>query len=152
MGGITLFCLWSSWKCVCHIQLLPCNMMNRLVELCEVEYETTLGRRLLKCFVPISGTSGLWSVLITKHFPSMYMANFSQAQVMASASFSIWAYLLSVSDGDLDAYSLRVASHCRSFALEQLLSRMMMHDLCLWGLMKACSWLGPHAVPISIYG
>ena len=31
------------------------------------------------------------------------MANFSLAQVIAKASFSIWAYLLSVSDKDLDA-------------------------------------------------
>ena len=43
---------------------------------------------------------------IAKRFPSMYMANFSQAQVMASASHSIWAYLLSVSDRDLDAYAM----------------------------------------------
>ena len=56
-----------------------------------------------RCFIPSNGTRGLWSVSIMKCFPIKKSANFSQAHVVASASFSIWAYQRSVSDIDLDA-------------------------------------------------
>ena len=37
-------------------------------------------------------SSGLWSVAIRNSLPRTKLENFSQAQVVASASFSIWAY------------------------------------------------------------
>ena len=41
---------------------------------------------------PRSGTRGLWSISISMCLPIMKSANFSQAHVVARASFSIWAY------------------------------------------------------------
>ena len=58
-----------------------------------------------RCFIPSNGTRGLWSVSIMKCFPIKKSANFSQAHVVASTSFSIWVYRRSVSDIDLDARS-----------------------------------------------
>ena len=73
---------------------------------------STRGGKLSKCFDPKSGTRGLWSVSIENRLPSTYIENFSQAQVMASASFSIWAYLRSVSDNERDVYA--IGFHCES--------------------------------------
>ena len=49
-----------------------------------------------------NGTRGLWSVCMWNCVSSKYGARRSQAHVKASASFSIWAYHLSVGDMDLD--------------------------------------------------
>ena len=45
--------------------------------------------RLFSCFVLNRGTRGLWSVFAVTYLSRMYVLNFSNAQVMASASFSI---------------------------------------------------------------
>ena len=49
-------------------------------------------------FVDNNGTNGLKSVSIRKQRPNRLSWKCSHAQVMANASFSIWAYVFSVSD------------------------------------------------------
>ena len=65
----------------------------------------TCGGRLSKCLVLSNGTNGLWSVSTRNDRPRMYILNFSHAQVVARASFSICAYLFSVSESNLEAYA-----------------------------------------------
>lgn len=48
-----------------------------------------LGGSSSKFFKPNSGTNGLWSVSMRMSFPRMKSLNFSHAQVVARASFSI---------------------------------------------------------------
>ena len=62
----------------------------------SLNHRTHAGR-LCSCFVLKRGTRGLWSVSAVTDLPRTNVLNFSNAQVMASASFSIWAYLFSVS-------------------------------------------------------
>ena len=64
-----------------------------------------LGGSSSKFFNPSSGTNGWWSVSMRMSIPWMKSLNFSHAQFVASASFSIWAYLCSVLVKDLDAYT-----------------------------------------------
>ena len=64
----------------------------------------TRGGRSSRCFELKSGTSGLWSVSITICLPKICSENFSQAQVIANASFSIWAYRFPVSLNEQEVY------------------------------------------------
>ena len=77
------------------------------------------GGRLSRCLDPRSGTSGLWSVSIANFLPNMYVENLSHAHVVANASILIWAYRVSVSVIDLDAYAIGLHSNllcCRRTA------------------------------------
>ena len=57
-----------------------------------------------RCLVFINGKRGLWSVSNRKlSKPTKYGENFSQAQVTARHSFSIWAYFLLVLVSVLEA-------------------------------------------------
>ena len=49
----------------------------------------TRGGSVSRCFTPSSGTRGLWSVSTRKCLAMRKLANFSQAHVVARASFSI---------------------------------------------------------------
>ena len=62
-----------------------------------------MGGRELRCLVLSKSTKGLWSVSIENFPPIRYAANFSHAQTVARASFSICAYLCSTSVMALDA-------------------------------------------------
>ena len=62
----------------------------------SLNHRTRAGR-LSSYFVFRRGTRCLWSVSAVTNLPKMYVLNFSNDQVMASASFSIWEYLFSVS-------------------------------------------------------
>ena len=48
----------------------------------------THGGSVSRCFTPSSGTRGLWSVSTRKCLAMRKLANFSQAHVVARASFS----------------------------------------------------------------
>ena len=97
------------------MQVLPWYVLYCVVKTVRV---AELGGRLSRCFEPRSGTRGLWSVSIKNCFPSTYIENVSHAHVVASASFSIWAYQHSISDIERDANTtgLQLSSFCRSTA------------------------------------
>ena len=61
-----------------------------------------------RCFVLSRGTKGLWSVSILK-------CNLLQAHTMARASFSIWAYLCSVSVSAFEANATGFHEPCSSW-------------------------------------
>src|SRR4029434_3824145 len=64
-----------------------------------------LGGSSSRSFTPNSGTSGLWSVSMWKSMPTRKSEKRSHAHVTARVSFSIWAYLLSVSLRAREAYA-----------------------------------------------
>ena len=69
-----------------------------------------------RCFVLSRGTKGLWSVSISKCKPSMKVENLLQAHTMARASFSIWAYLCSVSVSAFEANATGFHEPCSSWS------------------------------------
>ena len=66
----------------------------------------THAARLSSCFVFRRGTRGLWSIFAVTDLPRKYMQNFSNDQVMLSASLSIWEYLEANATGRYSDLSL----------------------------------------------
>ena len=89
------------------IQFFPWNMMDGLLKSHQRETKcNTQGCEESKLFFPSKGTKGLWFVSSWICLTRTYSENFSQAQVTASASFSICAYLRSVSVNKWEANAM----------------------------------------------